>query len=220
MSCSRATCSPSRGHPALLKFSDLGNVLRLAEAANLSRAVYMAHRLLAFAPGCRIGNIVTAEWSEFHLEADVPVWVIPRLKMKARDRHHDHKVILGPRIAEELREWKRINGGNGPLFSGLAGGRHISREALEKVYRVTLQLADKHSPHGWRAAFSTLARDEGGFDRDVVELALDHVHDTDVVRAYDRGERLQQRIKLMAWWNEQLARAQRGADVTPIRRGA
>ena len=37
----------------------------------------------------------------------------------------------------------------------------------------------------------------------------------DVVRAYDRGERLQQRIKLMTWWGEQLAEAQRAADVVP-----
>jgi hypothetical protein len=49
---------------------------------------------------------------------------------------------------------------------------------------------------------------------------MDHIHDTEVVRAYDRGERLQQRIKLMTWWGEQLAQAQRGADITPIRRSA
>jgi integrase len=70
-----------------------------------------------------------------------------------------------------------------------------------------LDLADKHTPHGWRAAFSTLSRDEG-FARDAVELALDHVHDSDVVRAYDRGERFQQRISLMKWWSTKLYEAQ------------
>jgi hypothetical protein len=84
------------------------------------------------------------------------------------------------------------------------------------MYRVTLGLANKHSPHGWRSAFSTLARDNG-FERDVVELALDHVHDSEVVRAYDRGERLAQRIKLMNWWDEQLTKAQRGTEVIPVR---
>ena len=208
-----------KGHPALLKFPDLGNLLRGAEAARISPAVRMAHRLCAFAPGARISNIVAAEWAEFDLEAEVPKWVIPRKKMKSQDREHDHKIILAPVIAEELRAWRRTIGATGYLFPGGTGGKFISREALEKVYRVTLELAGKHSPHGWRSSFSTLARDEG-FERDVVELALDHVHDTDVVRAYDRGERLEQRIKLMTWWGKQLELAQRGADVTPIRKTA
>jgi hypothetical protein len=47
----------------------------------------------------------------------------------------------------------------------------------------------------------------------VVELALDHIHDDDVARAYDRGERLQQRVKLASWWGEKLTQAQRGAEV-------
>jgi len=38
------------------------------------------------------------------------------------------------------------------------------------------------------------------------------------VRAYDRGERLQQRIRMMTWWSEQLAGAQRGAEVLPLRK--
>jgi integrase len=212
----------SKGYPALLKFAELGTVLRSAEAARLSPAVHMAHRLCAFAPGARISNVVSAEWNEFDLEADVPTWLIPRGKMKARDRHHDHKVILAPQIAKELREWRKTVCSTGNLFPGRTGGKHITREALEKVYRATLALAGKHSPHSWRSAFSTLARDdeEGKFERDVVELTLDHIHDNEVVLAYDRGERLKQRIKLMAWWGEQLAQAQRGAEVTPIRRRA
>jgi integrase len=207
--------------PALLEFPELGDVLRSAEAARLSPAVRMAHRLCAFSCA-RSGNIVTAEWSEFDLESDVATWIIPRSKMKSRkDRKHDHKIILAPAIAEELRKWRGIKGGKGYVFATPAGGKygHITRESIEKAYRVTLDLGDKHTPHGWRAAFATLARDdeEGKFERDVVELALDHIHDTDVVRAYDRGERLKQRIKLMYWWGEQLVRAERGADVVKLR---
>lgn len=204
--------------PALLTFPELGAIMRGADAARLSPAVRMAHRLCAFT-AARISNVVQAEWAEFNLDAAVPTWIIPRAKMKARDRHHDHKIILGAGLVEELREWRRISKGKTYMFPSPAGGKHITREALEKVYRETLKLADKHTPHGWRAAFSTLARDHG-FERDVVELALDHLHDTDVVRAYDRGERLQQRIKVMAWWDEELSKAQRGADVVPLSKRA
>jgi hypothetical protein len=50
-----------------------------------------------------------------------------------------------------------------------------------------------------------------------VDLAVDHVHDSEVVRAYDLGQRLEQRMKLMAWWGAELDRAH-GADVIPIGR--
>jgi len=196
--------------PAILTWEGLGDVLRRAEAAHLSPAVRMAHRLCAFSVA-RIGNVVEADWQEFDLESEVATWIIPRAKMKSRDRHHDHKIVLAPCIASELRVWRSTVGGRGPVFPSPQGGKHISRESLEKVYRVTLGLAGKHSPHGWRSAFSTLAKDHG-FERDVVELALDHVHDTDVVRAYDRGERLEQRIKLMYWWGEKLGTAQTRAQ--------
>ena len=48
-------------------------------------------------------------------------------------------------------------------------------------------------------------------------LALDHAHDNEVARAYDRGERFTQRVELFNWWGEQLAAAQRGAKVIPLK---
>ena len=80
--------------PAILEWNGLGAVLRGAEAARLSPAVRMAHRLCAFT-AARISNVVQAQWSEFELDAEVPVWVIPRAQMKAQDREHDHKIFWG-----------------------------------------------------------------------------------------------------------------------------
>lgn len=88
--------------PALLDFRALGDVLRRAEAARLSQSVRMAHRLCAFT-GARIGNVVTAEWKEIHLDAEPPVWVIPRAKMKVTTRDTDHRIPLCREIAEDLR---------------------------------------------------------------------------------------------------------------------
>lgn len=201
--------------PALLDFPSLGDILRRAEAARLSPSVRMAHRLCAFT-AMRIGNIVDAEWREFHLDAEQPVWIIPRKKMKVTTRDIDHRVPLSPEIADELHRWREMFGSKGFVFPSPQGGKHIGRESIEKVYRVTLRLSGKHSPHGWRSAFSTLARDNG-FTRDVVELALDHAHDNEVARAYDRGERFDERVKLFNWWGEQLSAAQRGATVIPLK---
>ncbi|MBX7116384.1 MAG: integrase arm-type DNA-binding domain-containing protein [Myxococcaceae bacterium] len=194
---------------ALVTWPELGDLLRKAKAANLSRAVYVAHRLVAFT-AARMGNIVSAEWKEFDLDSNPPRWVIPRRKMKMKDRWHDHVVILGPTITAEIREWRATSSGAGYVFPAIQGdAEFISHESIEKAYRVTLGFAKKHSPHGWRAALATLARDNG-FDRDAVEMALDHVHDTEIVRAYDRGERLTDRIALALWWDEKLVTAERG----------
>lgn len=195
--------------PAFETLPELGDVLRRARQAHLSPAVHVAHRLCAFT-AARMGNVISADWSEFDLKAGL--WTIPRVKMKAQDRHFDHLVFLGPVIAAEIRAWHALNSAPkaGIVFPSVAGaGRHITHESIEKVYRVTLGLKDRHTPHGWRAAFSTLARD-AGFNRDAVELALDHVHDSEVARAYDRGARRPERVKLAAWWNDELARAERG----------
>jgi integrase len=195
---------------ALLTFDALGELLRKADAAPLSREVHMAHRLIALT-AARIGTVVDAQWKEFDLGGETPSWTVPRARMKVKDRLHDHRVLLGPTIAAEMRAWAKASGGRGYVFPSPTGraGKHITRESLEKAYRVTMSLAGVHAVHGWRASFSTLARD-AGFSRDVVELALDHIHDNAVARAYDRGERLDERRRLMFWWDEQLAAAQHG----------
>jgi integrase len=202
--------------PALLDWNSLGALLRAAEAARLSPSVRAAHRLLAFS-ATRISNVVQAEWKEFDLDADIPIWVIPRAKMKDHTRVGDHRIPLGPQITAELKQWGKLFGRKGYVFPSPTGNQFISRESLEKAYRVTLNMSGKHAPHGWRSAFYTLARDNG-FEQDVVELALDHAHGNEVVRAYDRGERFTQRVGLYKWWGEKLTQAQNGAEVIELQK--
>ena len=204
--------------PALLDWNSLGALLRAAEAVRLSPSVRAAHRLLAFS-ATRISNVVQAEWKEFDLDADIPIWVIPRAKMKDHTRIGDHRIPLGPQITTELKQWGKLFGRKGYVFPSPTGNQFISRESLEKAYRVTLNMSGKHAPHGWRSAFSTLARDNG-FEQDVVELALDHAHGNEVVRAYDRGERFTQRVSLYKWWGEKLTLAQNGAEVIELTKKA
>jgi integrase len=203
----REVIPKNRNHsqrPALLTVEALVDLLRRFEGAPVSPPVRIAHRLIAFTAS-RIGNAIAAEWPEFDLDSDVPRWTIPRSKMKAKDRKYDHKVLLGPTIAAELRTWRSVTGGRGFVFPSPTGRKHVTHEALEKVLRVTLGYSGRHSVHGWRSSFSSLARDHG-FSKDVVELALDHTTgDAATVRAYDRGERLEERKKLAAWWDAQLS---------------
>lgn len=195
--------------PAILTFEGLGDVLRRAEAAHLSPSVRRAHRLVAFT-AARIGNVIDAKWSEFQLDDETPSWVIPRSRLKVKDRAFDLRILLGKTIAAELREWARTKQSE-YLFPSPTGRAFITRESLEKIIRDTLGLAGVHSIHGYRASFATLARD-AGFAKELVDIALDHLHDTAVSRSYDRGERLAERARLMEWWGEQLDAAQRGSN--------
>ena len=187
---------------ALLDVDALRDLLRRADVAPISPSVRMAQRLCAFTAS-RVGTIVEAEWSEFDVDAQLPSWTIPRRKLKVKDRHFDLRILLGPSITAELRSWRDATEGKGYLFPSPTGAPFITGEAVEKAYRVTLGMAKTHSLHGWRASFSTLARD-AGFSKEAVHLALDHVHASDVARAYDRGERLQERQRLAQWWDAQL----------------
>ena len=190
-------------------------MLRRADVAAISPQVRLAQRLIAFTAS-RVGNAVEARWPEFDLDTDTPTWTIPRAQMKVKDRAHNHRVLLGPTIAGELQRWREATGGRGYLFAPPFGTKPtISRESIEKVYRVTLDLAGKHSVHGWRASFSTLAK-EAGASRDAVELVLDHVFDSAVVRAYDRGQRLDERKVIVRWWDANLSAAQRGHPQIPF----
>lgn len=194
--------------PALIAWRDLGDVLRRARASNMTRSVYMAHRLVAFT-AMRIKNVINAQWSEFDLDSETPVWVIPREQMKKTDgRFPAHRVPLAPELAAELRDWRKVAPKSRFVCPAPTNpSRPISRESIEKSYRETLKLAGRHCPHGWRTSLATQALDNG-FNRDVVHLACDREHDSEVALAYDRGERFDQRVELFNWWGRQLSAAE------------
>jgi integrase len=135
---------PATGRPALPDFVLLGDFLRRAELAPLSPSVRLAHRLCAFT-AVRIGNLIEASWQEFSLDDDIPTWTIMRSRMKSKGRALDHRVLLGPTIVAELRLWRSVTGGKGYVFPSPMGNAHITRESLEKAYRVTLNMEGKHS---------------------------------------------------------------------------
>jgi hypothetical protein len=136
------------------------------------------------------------------------------MKVSGGGRVHDHRVILAKQIASELRRWKAMQPKDSEyVFPGYQGRSHLSREALEKALRDTMGLAGKHSPHGWRSAFSTRAREDTDFDAELIDLSLDHVHASEVALAYDRGQRLAKRVALMAWWGDALEAAEAGQPV-------
>lgn len=93
----------------------------------------------------------------------------------------------------------------------------MTLEAPSKLLRTTLGLAGKHTPHGFRSSFSTLANgasNEDGsrrFDRDDIEHVLDHEIPSETVRAYDRKRAMPRLRSILEWWADTVDQARDNA---------
>ena len=56
--------------------------------------------------------------------------------------------------------------------------------------------------HGFRSVFSTIANETTQWSADVIERALAHIDKDSVRAAYNRGDLLEERRKLMQWWGD------------------
>ena len=221
-----------RHFPAATKLPEIGAILRAARSADPCKGIARAHLLLAFMAQ-RVSEVVGATWAEFELDgADVPIgegqhtkhdpdagnWSIPRERMKRKDEARGpHVVPLPSALLAALREWREVDGAGSVYVCPAPRDplKPITPEGIEKFYRNALGLAGKHSPHSWRSAFSTVAR-EAGKDNDSIEAQLDHVVGNKIAAAYDRAKRLDLRRKLMTWYEATLIAARDGATVIDI----
>jgi integrase len=62
-------------------------------------------------------------------------------------------------------------------------------------------LAKQVTAHGMRATFKTWATEQTNFQREVVEFALGHTIKSEVEAAYQRGDLLEKRRRLMSEWS-------------------
>jgi len=204
-----------RAHlPATLAKDAVGAILRAADKAEVGKGVRRAHFIAAFTAQ-RIGEIVPATWGEIDLQS--ATWSIPRDRMKRKDAERGpHVVPIPPRLLAMIKEWRHTDGEDAIYVCPAPhADSHITREAVEKFYRRTLNLSRKHSPHSWRSVLSTWANDAGE-DADAVEAQLDHATGGKVKAAYDRAKRLERRADLMAWHEEALIAARDGAKVVQL----
>jgi integrase len=202
--------SDSKLLPAILDIGELREILWKSKKSKASDAIKMAVRLQAFT-ATRIENIVAATWNEFDLEKGL--WTIRRNTLKKKDENRPNlRIPLHPVLIHELKEWKSLaDGREKHLFpSTEAKSGHITKESVEKHYRVTLQLAGKHCPHGWRSSFSSNCNDNRHVHHvgeDVIEVALDHKNKDTIAGLYDRGDRFVARCNAYQWWGDQLTGA-------------
>jgi integrase len=181
--------APVKNHPAL-PWRELGTfILDLRGREGVAaRAVE-----LAVLTACRSGEVRGARWEEFDLEAKV--WTIPAQRMKAG---REHRVPLSDAAMALVMARTRDSGF---VFPGRDSDTPLSDMSLTAVLR-RMGRGDI-TVHGFRSTFRDWCAEygENSFSREVCEHALAHRLPDKVEAAYQRGDLLEKRVRLMEAWS-------------------
>ncbi|HVJ00633.1 MAG TPA: integrase arm-type DNA-binding domain-containing protein [Sphingomonas sp.] len=210
------------------QISAVRKMLRDCEDERCRASTKFALRLLALT-AVRPNEIQNAEWSEIEgLDGPEPLWRIPAARMKGdQDRKAEefgeHLVPLSTHAVDVIRALRPLTGGYKLMFPS---ERHVHRPISENTLRALLIRAgyyQRHVPHGFRAAFSTIMNerpDKQEGDRAVIDLMLAHVPKDKVEGAYNRAAYMPRRREIAQAWGDLITEGLEAPEVhvgQPIR---
>ena len=183
----------------------------------------------AILTAARSGEVRGATWSEIDLQAGV--WTVPAARMKAG---REHRVPLSDAAIKLLEALPRLDGED-LLFPASRGGE-LSDATMGAVIKRLHATAVADGGEGWidrkqagkvatahgvaRSTFRTWAAEATNYSREVAEAALAHTLSDRTEAAYQRGDAIERRRRLMQDWSRFLATPSAAATVTPIRGAA
>jgi len=135
-----------------------------------------------------------ARWAEIDLDAKL--WTIPAERMKAK---REHIVPLSPQSLEIIEVMKPISAHREHIFPSRSNPKQPMNSQTANAALKRIGYSGKLVAHGLRSIAST-ALNEAGFNPDVIESSLAHIHKNEVRRAYNRAKYLDKKFELMAWW--------------------
>ncbi|MBV8398922.1 MAG: hypothetical protein JOZ17_09295, partial [Acetobacteraceae bacterium] len=134
--------------PALTHLEGLLKMLRQAEAERAHPATKLGLRLLALSV-VRPGDLRGARWEEFELNGSGALWRVPAERMKMKE---PHVVPLAPQAVAVIEAMQPLTGRCPFVFPN---SRHAHKPVSENAFGYLLN-HNRHVPHGWRAAFSSI----------------------------------------------------------------
>jgi integrase len=175
-------------HHAALPYAEVG-----AFVADLRERDGTASRALELGilTAARSGEVRGATWAEVDLVGKV--WTIPGDRMKAGK---EHRVPLSDAAVALLEATPCVKGSD-YLFPAPRGGP-LSDMALSAVLK-RMERGDL-TVHGFRSTFRDWAGETTAYPREVIEHALAHQLRDKAEAAYQRGDLLAKRTRLMADW--------------------
>jgi integrase len=181
-------------HHAAMPWREIGAFMAELEKQDGIGALALRFTILTAA---RTGEVIGAPWAEIDMREQV--WTVPAERMKAE---REHRVPLCGEALEVLTEASKF-GAKGFVFPGGRAGKPLSNMAMLAVLK-RMSRGDL-TTHGFRSTFRDWAA-ETGKPADIAEAALAHVLGDKTVAAYQRGDLLQRRSKLMQQWAEWCSR--------------
>ena len=137
----------------------------------------------------RTGEVVGARWNEFSDDT----WVLAASRMKAR---REHRVPLSTEARKMLMVQNEAASGD---YVFHRNGRCLSNMAMLQFLK---RISPNATVHGFRSSFRVWAAEVSGFSSDLAEQALAHSVGSQLERAYQRSDLLEQRRGLMEAWGQ------------------
>lgn len=192
-------------HHAALPYNQVAGFM-----ADLAKREGMAARALEvlILTATRSGEVRGATWEE--IDIDGALWTVPASRMKAGK---EHRVPLSQQVIEKLRALPRL-ADNSLVFPAPRGGV-LSDMTMTAVMR---RMGVTAVPHGFRSSFRDWAGETTAYPREVIEHALAHQLKDKAEAAYQRGDLLAKRARLMEAWSQFCSTSQPvGVEVVSIR---
>ncbi|HFK2002480.1 TPA: tyrosine-type recombinase/integrase [Pseudomonas aeruginosa] len=191
-----APTKAARHHPHI-PFAKLPELLEKLEATRLYALTRAAVRLLILT-AVRPGELRTAPWSEFDLDA--AIWTISKERMKAR---RPHVVPLPRQAVATLRQLEEISGKYALVFPGQQNpDRPMSENTINKALGL-MGYEGRQTGHGFRHLLSTELNGRG-YNRDWIERQLAHGDADEIRDTYNHASYLEQRRDMMQAWADSI----------------
>jgi integrase len=196
-------------HLAALPYADIPTFMTELREREGTAAAALEFCILTSA---RTAEIIGAQLDEIDLTEKI--WSVPPGRIKG---NRLHRVPLSDRALEILQDKKACprESGNPFLFIGLQQGGGLDDEAMLQLLKRMGR--DDITVHGFRSTFRDWAGETTSFPSDICEVAIAHKVKGKTQAAYQRGDLLQKRRKLMEAWTDYCESPQRSGDIVPIR---
>jgi integrase len=185
-------------HPALA-YDEMAAFTVALKAREGTAALALEFTILT---AVRTGEALGARWEE--IDRAARLWIVPAERMKGK---REQRIPLSKTAIAVLDRAEDVRIGEF-VFPSLPHDRPLSNMAMLTVLR-RMNRADL-TVHGFRATFRTWAAERTNFPREVIEAALAHVLEDKTEAAYQRGDLLEKRRKLMTAWADFCANVDRG----------
>lgn len=154
----------------------------------------------------RSANIRLMEWNELDLEKGI--WEIPKEKMKMNVDFICPLSFQAINILKQIEPFSKYRS-KFVFPSPYKNDRGVSGATLSDTLN-KLGYQNKHSFHGFRSMFSTIAHElykEHGFHSDIIEACLAHKEKNKIKAAYNRESKMKyynEKKELMQWYADWL----------------